>query len=425
MLFSTQQSTALRTLTVGVSAIALVHTTPAALADESDRIDELERQIDSLKEELESVRDKVEADEPAATATDERVLGPREMASGSDQVRLTLSGQVNRGILITDDGNNTDAFFVDNDNSSTRVRLLGDANLTDDISVGSVIEVQFESNSTAAVSQDNQSNVGPNNFTERKLEVFADSKSFGRLWLGQGDTASNGTSEQDLSGVSVIGYSSVADLAGGIQFADGGGNLTGVTIGDTFSNLDGLSRDDRVRYDTPEYYGTKLSAAAIADDRYDIALRYGRKLLGAHEFKAAIAYSNASSEFDSVNGSASVLLGGYVPGVNLTIAAGSRNFEEQGRDDATFFYGKLGYLTQFKGTLIGDLGETGFAVDYYDGADIDTNGDESASFGLLAVQNVDAIGTEVYAGARNYSLDRQGQSFDDVRALLFGVRVKF
>jgi len=45
------------------------------------------------------------------------------------------------------------------------------------------------------------SEAGPNNFTERKLEIYFDSKRLGRLWLGQGDTASNGTSEVDLSGM--------------------------------------------------------------------------------------------------------------------------------------------------------------------------------------------------------------------------------
>lgn len=244
------------------------------------------------------------------------------------------------------------------------------------------------------------------------------------LWLGQGETASDGTSEMDLSGTTVIGYSSVADLAGGIQFVDGAGNLSGVTIGETFDNLDGLSRDDRIRYDTRSYLNTTLSLAAIADDRYDVALRYGRKLLNTHEFKAAIAYSSVSSEFDTVNGLASIRLCDYAPGVNFTIAAGSRNFDEGGRDDASFFYGKLGYLTKFKGR-IGKLGQTGFAIDYYDGTDIDADGDESTSIGVLAVQNVKRIGTQLYAGYRHYELDRDGEDFDDVDALLVGARLKF
>ena len=413
------KSSGLQLTAAAVSTIALLSLMPAdARADQHEKIDTLQLEINRLQEQLGQLRERVDEAE-ARPSADERVLGPREMQSGSDDVSLTVSGQVNRGILVTDDGDETDVFFVDNDNSSTRIRLLGDAKLNEDISVGSVIEVQFESNSTADVSQDNQRNAGDNNFTERKLEIFADSKAYGRLWLGQGDTASNGSSEVDLSGTGVIGYSGVADLAAGIQFQDGG-VLSGVTIGDTFSNLDGLSRDDRVRYDTPVVSGAKLSASAIADDRWDVALRYARELLGAHEFEAAIAYADVDDNFDQISGSASLLLGGLVPGVNVTFGAGNQDFEENGRDDASFLYGKLGY--QFAPFSIG---ETAFAVDYYYGEDIDQNGDESTSIGLVAVQNVDRIGTEVFAGLRNYELDRGGADFDDVNGLLVGARVKF
>ncbi|MGI9452612.1 MAG: hypothetical protein ACR2QH_18510, partial [Geminicoccaceae bacterium] len=200
MMSTKHDSSGLQLVTAAVSIFALLSLMPAdARADQHEKIDTLQLEINRLQEQLEELRERVDETE-ARPPADERVLGPREMQSGSDDVSLTVSGQVNRGILVTDDGDETDVFFVDNDNSSTRIRLLGDAKLNDDISVGSVIEVQFESNSTADVSQDNQRDAGDNNFTERKLEVFADSKAYGRLWLGQGDTASNGTSEVDLSG---------------------------------------------------------------------------------------------------------------------------------------------------------------------------------------------------------------------------------
>lgn len=78
-----------------------------------------------------------------------------------DKTRLVLSGQVNRGILITDDDENSNVFFVDNDNSSTRINLTGKTRFNQDIAVGGVIEVQFESNSTAEVSQDNSAMSAP------------------------------------------------------------------------------------------------------------------------------------------------------------------------------------------------------------------------------------------------------------------------
>ena len=404
-----------QTLAAIVSTVALLSLSPnVAVADEAAKLADLQRQIDLLKSEL----DRQQAE--AKTAGGAHDPEQRKVRSGSDQVKLTLSGQVNRGVLITNDGDDTDVFFVDNDNSSTRIKLEGEARLNDDISAGAVIEVQFESNSTADVSQDNQRNVGPNSFTERKLELFFDSETYGRLSVGQGATASDGTSEQDLSGVGVVGYSGIADFAGGIQFTNGDGNLTGVTIGDTFNNFDGLSRDDRVRYDTPSFHGARLSGSVIADDRWDLAGTYSRKLLGQHAFQAAVGYADVDDGFEQVSGSASILLGGDLAGVNMTVAAGRRDFDEDGRNSGNFIYGKLGYrVDPFS------IGSTALAIDYYHGEDVGADGDESTSVGLLAVQNVDRIGTELYAGFRNYELDREGEDFDDINAVLVGARVKF
>lgn len=400
-----------------VSTMALLAlSSGGAHADQHEKIDTLQLQINQLQKELQQLKEQTAK---ARAPDDSSSHDPLEVKSGVKEVRLTVSGQVNRGVLVTDDGDDTDVFFVDNDNSSTRIKLAGDARFNNDIRAGSLIEVQFESNSTADVSQDNQRNAGADNFTERKLEVFVDSKTFGRLTLGQGDTSSNNSSEVDLSGTAVVGYSSVADFAGGIQFQEDGA-LSGVSIGDTFSNLDGLSRDDRIRYDTPGFSGAKLSASAIADDRFDVALSYQRKLLGAHNFAAAIAYADVDDAFDQVSGSASLLLGDIIPGANFTFAAGSQDSDVDDENTATFLYGKVGY--QFSPF---SFGKTALAVDYYYGEDIDQDGDESTSVGVVAVQKIDRVGTELYAGLRNFELDRDGEDFDDIDGLLVGARVKF
>ena len=38
--------------------------------------------------------------------------------SGEERVKLTVSGHINRGVLISDDGFDTEAYNVDNDSSS-------------------------------------------------------------------------------------------------------------------------------------------------------------------------------------------------------------------------------------------------------------------------------------------------------------------
>jgi len=187
---------------------------------------QLQAELDALRSQVDELSRKVDAG-----SADKKKF----TQSGGTGIELKLSGQVNRGVLITDDGDSTEEFFVDNDNSSTRFRITGSGNINPDVKMGVNIEVQMESNSTASVNQLDKT-TGGDSFTERKLEWYIDSKTLGRLTVGQGDTASNGTSEVDLSGTGVIGYSGVVDLAGGILFFDNiGGVLSGTAVDDVFN----------------------------------------------------------------------------------------------------------------------------------------------------------------------------------------------
>jgi outer membrane murein-binding lipoprotein Lpp len=378
-------------------------------------LDELKAQVREMSQRLQELEAK---QEQLDKKTDATAPDSRTVISGKKGVKLTVSGQVNRGLLYVDNGDQDDFFHVDNDNSSTRVRFVGTGALTEDITVGSQIEVQFESNSTASIRIDQDGSAGPNNFTERKLELYVDSKRFGRLWLGQGDTASNGTSEVDLSGTSVIAYSGTADMAGGIAFSDN--NVLGPIIGDVFSNFDGLSRDDRIRYDTPSFSGFKGSVSTIEGGAVDAAIRFSGEIAGT-KVVAATAWADASSKdannFKQYNGSVSVLT---PMGISVTGAVGTRDPDSGTGDDPLFYYAKLGYTFDAV-----SFGSTSVAIDYQAVDDLDQDGDEGQTYGAFMVQRYDKIGAELYLGARNHELDRPGSNFDDVLAVLVGGRVRF
>ena len=345
---------------------------------------------------------------------------------------LTVSGQVNRAFLYADNGLVDDTYFVDNDNSSTRVRFTAEGHLNCMNRIGAQIEVQFESNSTAAIRFGQDESAGPNNFTERKLEVWWENDYLGKIWLGQGDTASNGTSEIDLSGTSVVAYSGIADMAGGLEFENG------LRISSVFTNFDGLSRRDRIRYDTPTFAGFTLSTSFTDEDDFDVALRFAREF-GGTKFSAAASYVEPdTADFDyRISGSASVLLAN---GLNATIAAGMNADDVGTRDgsinDPYFLYGKLGY----KASII-DYGMTNFSIDFTQVEDLDATGDEFQSASFAVVQNFDHVGTEVYGAVRWHSLDAgtvvglpaAGTNFtpvataspEDVWAFIAGARVKF
>jgi hypothetical protein len=246
------------------------------------------------------------------------------------------------------------------------------------------------------------------------------SKSYGKLWLGKGDTASNNTSEVDLSGVDVVAYASVADIAAGMLFRESSGDnsLTTVSVGDAFNDRDGLSRQNRIRYDTPTFWGFHLAGSAVSDQRYDGALFWGGQGYG---FKAAAAAAIANPNRDNTdlqyNGSFSVLHEGT--GLNLTTSAGLLDRDDEG--DPTNFYVKGGWLTR-----LFSVGQTGFAVDYTRSVNLPTGRDKGYSVGGAVVQQFEDYGTELYLQYRLYSLDRDvAPSVENMNVGTIGARVKF
>ena len=391
---------------------ALLPALPAA-AQEDPRIEQLQRQIEELQRQLDALKGEVENRMPPPP---ERAPAKpaQPVVSGNDKVKLTISGQLNRAVLISDDGRQTKFFFVDNDNSSTRVRFEGSGRINEEFSAGAVLEIELQSNSTREVSQDNES-TGTANFKDRNAEVYFDSTRLGRIWLGQGNSASDNTSEVDLSGTTVVGTSDIADFAGGLQFVDDG-ELSGVTINETYNNFDGLSRDDRLRYDTPRFGPFGLSASAASDSKFDVAGTY----LGAFDdtkLAGAAAFASDGGDFIGVDGSVSLLL---ASGFNVTAAAGWRDFDEGDRDDGKFIYGKLGYLVDWFA-----IGRTALALDAYYGADVGADGDKAFETGAFAVQYLDPVATELYVGYRFHHLSRNDTDFDPINAVLTGARVKF
>ena len=376
-------------------------------------IQDQQEQLDSLKKQVDDLKKTSTLKVPAAPAPT-----PKTVTSGQDRVKLAISGQVNRMVNVIDDGDNTTAYFVDNDNSNTRVRFVGTAKATEDLTLGSKLEVAMTSNESGEVSQDNET--AGDFFNVRWADLTLASKRYGKLWMGRGDTASNNTAEVDLSRTDVIGYSSIADTAGGMLFRETSGNnsLTNVSIGDAFKNQDGLSRQSRVRYDTPSFWGFHLAGSAVSNQRYDGALKWGGQGYG---FKAAGAVAVAEPNKDKsdlqYDGSFSILHENS--GLNLTLSAGLLDRNNEG--DPTNLYAKLGWLAHFF-----SVGHTALGLDYTKSMNLPTGRDEGYSVGLQGVQLFEKYGTELYMQYRLYSLDRDvARSVEDMHVGTIGARVKF
>jgi predicted porin len=384
------------------------------LDEQRQLLQKLQTQIESLAEEAKTAVQESPAEEAKIT-----VQAPSEkvVTSGQDRIKLSISGWVNRAVNIVDDGKDTDAYFVDNDNAESRVTFTGIGKINDDLTLGSKIELTIAPDKASDVNQ-NDKEAG-DVFEQRITEVTLDSKRFGKLSLGKGWTGSYGSASRDLSRTTMISYVTVADTAGGMLFRQKDDDiLTNLQINQAFQSYDGLNRRSRVRYDTPTFHGFQFSTSLLTDSRYDAALWWGGQGYG---FKAIGAAALADPKIDGADlqydGSFSLLHDRT--GLNLTLSAGL--LERDNQDDGENYYGKIGWLTKFF-----SFGETAFAIDYNKTENQPTEDDDGYSAGLAAVQFFEEYGTEVYFLYRKYSLDRDVEpDVYDIDVVSIGSRVKF
>ncbi len=382
------------------------------------QLEQQARQLELMEQRLEELEASSEAMQAAADAARRRADELEEvpmMRSGGTGVELALSGQINRMLTAGYDGDKTKLYNVDNINSGSRLRVVGSARPAEAVRVGTNFEFEMRSNASTEVSQVNE-DTGTVSFRDRVVEIFAQHEDLGRLTLGQGSTAYDGAAQVDLSGTTVIAYSSISDLAGGLRFYDDDADaLSTTSIGNVFNNFDG-PRLDRLRYDSPALGGFTLAGDTASDQRWSTALRWAGAGSGVRA-AAAVAYADPGGDRDwVVIGSGSLLH--ETSGLSLTLAAGAR--DEDGRDDSRNYYAKLGWQRD-----VFAFGRSFTGIDLTRNDDVAVEGDEGTSVGVSAVQAVRDWGIELYAGYRWHKLDRDGTDFADIHTFSLGTRVRF
>ena len=352
---------------------------------------------------------------------------------------LTFYGQINKGVLSYDDGIDTESYgLIDNANSSTRVGLKY-SQAFGAWTFENVNEIQYDpySSSNASILHDspNSDDYEFTNANIRKLDFTLANERVGKFWLGQGSMATDGIQEIDLSGTNVIAYSSVGESAGGqiLRFSNPGlsfdESLSGVTIGEAFTNYDGPRRV-RARYDTPAFANLTFAAAygrnLLSDDSdvrdeniFDAALTYANEY-DAFKVNAGLGYYWQENDITTWGGSASALH--KATGLNITAGFGTGSPDDG--PDGQWWYAKLGLLRSFV-----TWGKTAMSVDYYKGDDFLVTGDAtsstSESWALALVQNIDRANTELWLTLRLYDYTDDVASYDDGQAIFGGARFKF
>jgi hypothetical protein len=393
---------------------------------------------------------------------------------GTRVVSLQVYGQVNKGLLVWDDGVDSDAFVVDNDVSGSRLGFNGSAKFKPGWSAGYVIEFDYQDSASDKVNNgDISTGAGRKNGDDtnsflnpsvnggeiyiRQNNFYIESEQVGRLTVGMGSTAADGAYEV------VLGNSlRSSDIKIGNAFAvrTSDGHWSGYKLSDTpqaghsfAGNLD-PTFDQLVRYDTPSLYGFILSAAWGDNDYADVALRF-KKDFGTIRVAAALAYqwdsardaklaiinpnTGATTAYDPSNhdndksetfgGSASLM---HIPtGLYVAFAAAERNFEVNSTTvrSATLGDPSYWYLQGGIEKKIMPYGSTTVFGEYGDYQDFAFVGSDATRWGMGVVQKIDAAAMDVYANATFWSFDGlipdSTATYEDMSTVIIGSRIRF
>ncbi len=353
----------------------------------------------------------------------EKSGGGLNVTRSKKTMKLVISGHINRIVQYRDNGTKSGVIHATSNLSRSRIRWIGTGELNDDITIGTYIE--FGNDSAISSSQDLGVNSDQNSLAldERHIDLSITSKTLGKIYIGQGSSGSESTSERDLSGTELLSLNGDARaLAASEQFQTDavGGRGSGVTVNDVFSNFDGLGRRDRIRYDTPKFAGFQITTSHGNGDAWDLALRYGGSL-GGVKVTGAIAYADTESidGASAVNGSLSVLL---PIGLSFTVAAADRDDQDGGAaDKSTWIYGKIGYRFD---TL--EIGQTRLFVEWSQVDELRALNEDATEFGIGLIQLINPIGLEFQLGYNNFDVDlSSGVSTDDIDVVTIGLRAKF
>ncbi|MPY76174.1 MAG: porin [Alphaproteobacteria bacterium] len=358
------------------------------------------------------------------------------VVSSQKKVKIRLYGQISRMFGIVGDGETTTFKQGENGNSSTRMGIDGRGKITNDISLRTRMEYAVQSGDNDGGSQFENQGGSANRFTIRHLDVILSSKKFGAVWIGRGDTATNGSSEVSLApGISSAHLGgTLTNLGGSYHVLDDDEDLAvrdRGEVGSFFDSFDGAGRQNRIRYDTPTFFGFKAAASIIDKHNYDVALWYKGKIAGTELAGAAGFCHTEGSEsagdgacwgngttingITQFNGSVSVL----TPiGLGATFSGAHQRRELQGAGHSAFNDTTYNLQPSIWYTMKAtELGATTFEYAFQyckECGEMDTKGMAHA---LNVVQRIDSVGGDYFVTARYY--DVEDTAGDDIDGLWF------
>jgi len=345
---------------------------------------------------------------------------------------LTISGQVVRTLFYADDGQSSATLHSGGAVTGSRLRWIAKGTVSETVTTGAMIEMDVPgSNNEASLTLND--GIRPDNATEgasavswtiRQQFVWVNHKRMGKLSLGQTNTASNGRSETTFSGVNMAADSGGVTYGKGIRFIETSNatkSISATAVNAVFTNLDGRSRNDVLRYDTPRFGGMALAVSAITGGDWDVGADYRAKA-GAIKVRIQAQYNNTSASSGTAEGTWSMSGAAlHDSGLNGAISFGRQENKAAGQDDEPKYVDfDIGYRAKILAT-----GPTNFSLNVQHSDSVSANNSEARSVGVSAAQIFSSIGASMAVTYKNYSFDTDTGTFDDIDVLSLQTVFKF
>ena len=328
---------------------------------------------------------------------------------------FTISGHVNRALFIAD-GDRYDATGAlregtrsavgNNGSSSTRIRATGSSEILD--GAGSAgINLEYEEG--GSVPPSTPGGYPGTGLTLRHANVWY-SGAFGKVTIGQGSEAGDGSAYSDKSGVFGVNHGQ-----GGNPGTDATGNprVTGY-----WGSLDAGGRTNNIRYDAPSLGPVTPSISLGNGDAVSANIVVSQDI-GGTAVKAQLAGKSSSGAAGSDLVGAS--LGVKLPsGFTWSGAWAQLDVTDPMESDPSYVATMIGYV----------MGNSAVAAGIYRSSDFVNEGSEGQAIGIGFIHKLPKAGVELYAAAQAYSAEdaastRLVDGEYDRNVITIGTRVMF
>ena len=319
------------------------------------------------------------------------IAGALAAPMAAQAVDFKISGHVNRALFVVDKDladeamNGTKAQVADNGGSSTRVRVTGSTEMEG----GNRVGIQWEYQASGSGVSLRHANIQY-------------SGGFGKITIGQGSEAGDGSAYSDTTGVFGIGH--------------GAGTSSDFSLGSYFGSLDAGGRTDMVRYDTPSL-GPVSAAASVGNGdsvsgRLKLSSEFGGTTFGAQlaTLQKPGDTSTLGASFGATMASGLTLSGAWAKGKDMAGA------DDMPMVDPSYLQMEVGYK----------FGDSGVALSWYQSDDFQVKGSEGTAIGIGARHTLPKVGADVYTAVQNYSVKKmEGAESEKETVFVVGTRVKF